>query len=124
MILATIAACLVTAVPELEKLQMPCPPGVLEIRAEGDHDLMEVYIKTKGKRGAIEKPQYSFSMLHFMDVALRAYRWMEKEGYDLNEFQYTLEDEDGKYICTVRIEPTSDDQLHFLGGDCAGMGKE
>lgn len=120
--------CLVTEIPELKEHQFPCPDGVLSVTVSGDHELLEEYVRLD-----VDREEMNVDMLppmiaaartgEAMQAAIKTYRWIENKGYDLDEFQYTVEDRKGRYICTINIV-SDGDAVKVTGGDCAGVGKK
>ena len=116
--IALLLACLQTSIPEL-RLPFECPAEVLEIRIDGSRDLLEQYIRVDLLRSDLDDTShYPLRTIEASDAAFAALYWLRRHDYAPTEYQWTLEDSRGLYICTVRIEGDT-----VIGGDCSGAGR-
>ena len=116
--IAAMSACLRTTIPELQ-VEFNCPAFIQEIRVEGDHSLLEEYVRIDSVRA--ELPSTSVRPMltaETAEVARSAYAYITGElKYSVETFQFTIEDSQGRYICSIRMEGER------VEGDCAGAGK-
>ena len=112
------ASCLKTAIPEMQ-VEFTCPAFIQEIRIEGDHSLLEEYVRLDGDRSELPSTAVRPMLTaETAEVARAAHAYIAGElKYPVETFQFTVEDSKGRYICSIRMEDSR------VEGDCAGAGK-